>query len=124
MPMHVLPGADAPQKPIPFERINADDWRLIGECARRAYAWMWDYKLRSKRDDLMDPDLQLIAMDIAVAHLNKNLKLYQWLLSSDFDFIAELVLITKHVDRTCGFFPSAVKLAFEQSGDCSIIHTH
>lgn len=122
MALQILPGED--KKPIPYDRINPADMVLIGQCAQRAFEWMWDFKRRSQRDDLIDPDKMLIAMDIALAHLHKNLKLYQWLLSSDFDFVAELVLITKNVDRACGTFPAGVKLAFEGSGGSSLINQH
>ena len=121
MALQILPGED--KAPIPYDRINAEDMRLIGACAQRAFDWMWDFKRRSMRDDLIDPDKMLIAMDISLAHLHKNLKLYQWLLSSDFDFVADLVAITKHVDRACGTFPAGVRLAFEGSGD-SLIKPH
>ncbi|MGV0999689.1 MAG: hypothetical protein ACOYBQ_10215 [Fluviibacter sp.] len=113
MAIQILPEKDP--APIPFDRITPDDMALIQQCAARAVWWMRDFKARHKREDLLDPEPMLIAMDIAAVHLVRPLKLWQWLASNDLDFVGDLVAITKNIDRTCGAFPNGVRLEFQQA---------
>ena len=112
-PPHEIIGAA-----IPFDRLTAADMRLVQAIADRAcavvVAWLRAHNVTC--DDLLDRDKLIIQMDIATAHLSRNLELLRFLLADDLQFFEEFVNITKSIDRTCGKIPDDVKLRFALLG--------
>jgi hypothetical protein len=100
--------------------LTPDDMQKLLACAKRAAAYVRDLKQRSPRGHLLlDPDIFLIAMDFACAHVNRRLKLTQLLLTSDPEFIAEFATITecmsKNDNRACMHFPADVHLSYAEN---------
>lgn len=109
-----------------FRALTPDEVELIAACAKRAGAYVRDIKMRSPRGHLMlDPDLSVIYMDFATAHVNRRLKLRQLLLTTDADFIFEFATITqvmqgrpgdgKNDNRACMHFPADVHLSYAEN---------
>jgi hypothetical protein len=97
----------------PFSRINPDDMKTLRRVAERAVLTVSQYLQQRPGGELFEvPDLMLTMMDFAIAHVFRELKLGQLLLTSDAEFICEYVLITKAVNRVAPFFPSDVRLAY------------
>lgn len=97
---------------IDFSVINRDDHRLLSAIADRAVALARDFKVRNKRDDLIDPEHKLIMVDLCVVHIRRELALLQLLMTSDLEFGAELFSIMRHINRVDCTFPADVHLRY------------
>lgn len=103
---------------VGFDRIDPNDAALCLELGRRAAKIVRDIKQRTKNDAMLDPDALLIAMDFACAHLRRDLKLMQLLYTSDLEFTAEFVAITKACrNRVDDQFPNGVHLTYASKSD-------
>lgn len=99
-----------------YDLINDRDQTLIKGIADRACAWVKDYRKQFPREGTLEPSWQIIAMDIATVHLNRGLRLYDFLNAPADCFLSEIVMIGKFVDRACGTFPLAVPLQYADPG--------
>ena len=104
---------------IPFDHISPQDFQLIQHCANRAQKIVNEYNCArgygSMHRETIDPEALQIAMDIAAVHVYHGIKLWQWYASSDLDFMSDVFLIAKNIDRSCGRLPNGVKLQFAES---------
>jgi hypothetical protein len=103
---------------IPFDRLNADQIRLIHQCGTRVAGFVNDWRRLqgNQNDKVLEHDLMLIRMDIACAALSRDLDLFAWLMSDDLSFFDEWVIVQKTIERGCGRIPGDVPLRFAQTG--------
>ena len=111
-PVHELVG-DA----IPWDKIRPFEYTLIRGIAERADAiyreWIARRRLTLKPNEtILEPDRVVIAMDIAVAHICRNLDLSAFLVADDLSFIAEVIAIQTNIQRVDGKLPDFVHLRF------------
>lgn len=99
---------------LPYWSISAFELEIIFAIALRAHQCCAEMKARSKRDDLLDPDRHLIAMDYASVHLTRGLRLSEMLQADVFRFVQDFVSITKNIDRKTGTLKSDVHLHFQR----------
>ncbi len=96
-----------------FERLTPPEAALCMELGRRAAKLVREYKRLHRREDLLDPDALLIAMDFALAHLHRTLMLHALQTCSNEDFMSDFVNITigarTRLDDT---FPRGVHLRY------------
>lgn len=97
-----------------FAKLTEQEKQWIWLIADRWQRWAADWRKANARDDLVDPDIHLLAMDVAVTHLSKPLNLFQWFLSSDLEFIGDAITIAKNIDRPNACFPVSVRLRFQR----------
>lgn len=88
------------------DRISPPDLHLVRMIVRRAVRVVRDYRAGNPRDGILEPDPQIIAMDICTVHLTRGLNLNQFFLLPVDLFLMELATIAARVDRTCAFFPA------------------
>lgn len=98
----------------PYESIKPEEWRYIWLIAERWQKWARDWKRANARDDLIDPDTHILAMDVATVHISKPLHLFGLFIADDLAFIADCALIAKNIDRQLMKFPADVKLKFQR----------
>ncbi len=114
----IIPGIHT-AKPIDrgskmgFERLTPPEAVRCMELGRRAAKLVHEYKRMHKREDLLDPDALLIAMDFALAHLHRTLMLNALMTCSNADFMVDFVNITigarTRLDDT---FPRGIHLRY------------
>jgi hypothetical protein len=111
-PLHELQGDE-----IPWDKVNQDDYRVIRAISERADAIFREWIARRRLTlepgkTLLEPDRIVIAMDVAVAHICRDLDLHALLLSDDLTFVGEIVSIQTNVQRVDGRLPDYVHLRF------------
>jgi hypothetical protein len=111
-PLHELQGDE-----IPWDKVNQDDYRVIRAISERADAIFREWIARRRLTlepgkTLLEPDRIVIAMDVAVAHICRDLDLQALLLSDDLTFVGEIVSIQTNVQRVDGRLPDYVHLRF------------
>lgn len=100
-----------------FSRINPIDMRYILEIANRGRALSMAYRLTDKKDDVIEANAELIAIDVACVHMARGLNLKAFYESDDLTFMAEYAAIEKNIVRATCFFPGGVALRFASSGE-------
>ena len=96
-----------------FRRINQRDMAFILQIANRASALSRQFRLtQDKRDDVLEANPEIVAIDIATIHLQRGLKLQAFLECDDLTFIREYAVIEKNIVRASHFFPAHVALQF------------
>lgn len=96
---------------IQFHKLTPEELELIVAIGVRAGAAIRDLMKARKGVDI-EPDPQLIAMDVAVVHLSRPLQLMTFLRANDLDFISEIVTIQTNIQRGCGSLPVFVPLRY------------
>ena len=100
-----------------FSRIPPPDLALILALANRAASIARHYRVTTdNRDKMLEVNTELTAIDFAVCHLQRHLRLRDLLESDDLAFMAEYATIQKNIVRASNFFPSHVSLRFAQIG--------
>ena len=97
---------------IPFERLTDDDKAILDAISMRAHNIVRDFKKRTKRDDLLDPDRLQIQMDIASIHVRTPLDLRAFLTAPVDVFAAEWLTIAQNINRKNGRLPTFINLRF------------
>jgi hypothetical protein len=111
-PIHELKGDS-----IPWDKVRPFEYTLIRGIAERADAiyreWIDKRRLTLKPGEtILEPDRMVIAMDIAVAHICRDLDLSAFLTADDLSFISEVLSIQTNVQRVDGRLPDFVHLRF------------
>ena len=111
-PIHEMQGS-----PIPWDKIRPFEYHMIRGIAERADAiyrdWIAKRRLTLKPGEtILEPDRMVLAMDIAVAHLSRDLDLSAFLTADDLTFIAEVLSIQTNINRVDGRLPDYVHLRF------------
>lgn len=103
-----------------FSRIPPPDLAVILQLANRASAIAQQHRLTvDKRDGVLEINTELTAIDFAVCHLHRRLKLRDLLECDDLAFMAEYSTIQKFIVRASNFFPGHVALRFASIGASS-----
>ena len=111
-PIHELKG-DA----IPWDKVTQYEYTMIRAISERAdmifREWIKRRRLTLEPGKtLLEPDRIVIAMDVAVAHICRDLDLSGLLLADHLTFISEIISIQTNVQRVDGRFPDYVHLNF------------
>lgn len=111
-PLHELKGDE-----IPWEKITPHEYQLIRAIAERAdmifREWIERRRLTLKPGQtLLEPDRIVLAMDIAAAHICRDLDLSGLLMADDLSFISDIVSIQSNIQRVDGKLPDFVHLRF------------
>lgn len=78
---------------IKWEKVSNEDSKLIGDVIKRAEK----LKFLGATKDRVSLD-----MDITAAHTTNPLKLQDWLLADDFNFMHDVVGISNNINRDTG----------------------
>lgn len=106
-----------------FSTINPHDLARIMRIANRAKSLADQHRLTTdKKDNVLEINVELVAIDIAITHLRRKLRLADFEQSDVLSFMAEYVTIQKYIIRPSNFFPLDVALRFAQIGASLATH--
>ena len=112
------PKPKRPPNTPDFSRIPPPDIALILAIANRASRIANAHRIaRDPRDTVVEINTELVAIDIAITHLTRGLKLQEFFNSDDLTFMREYAMIEKFINRGLLSFPVHVALQFAQSGE-------
>lgn len=69
------------------------------------------------RDDSIELNPTILAMDLCVTHIRRNLDLRELFQVSDLELQATMAIILQHVNRRLCSFPESVRLRFARIGE-------
>lgn len=101
-----------------FSRIPPPEIAVILAIANRANRIASAHRIaRDPRDTVVEVNAELVAVDIAITHLARGLKLHEFFNSDDLTFMREYAMIEKFINRGLCSFPVHVALQFAASGE-------
>ena len=111
--MDITPQHEQTGRHIAFDQLPAPEIALIVAIARRAIKWVIDFRAANPRDGAwLEPNLQIMVMDIATVHALRGLNLKRFFEAPDDYFLLEIVMIGSRIERDCAFFPDDVPLRY------------
>ena len=104
---------------IPWGRIKPDEWPLILAIAGRGLRMLQEIARQRKAQHIhaeLRADAQTLAMDVAVAHLSRELDLQNFHDAPADLFLADFIDIILNVDRVDGRLPDFVSFRCAKIG--------
>ena len=110
-----------PGPQVNWQQVTPDEARFCRAIAERARRFIVDYRKHHPKNLVLEPDLQIIVMDVMLTHIKRDMKLFEWLTAGDPEFLTEFAQVASHINRSLADFPQAVKLRFARKGEIASI---